>query len=672
MLNFKKILLLWFIFLAGMSFLCIAVYGQEKGVFYFISAAFLLLLFFAVLAFGMFPRILASMRQAREYDTILKKFIAELSALSTIEKIGKTIVHFLLKNVPFKYGEILTFDPEAGTFTTLYRHGTFKGGDFSRIKNSPIHFTDDRLHINIYDSFLIWLEEHDRIITLCDLQKVDKFNYEPKSEILDYFMAANINVLIPLTLNFSLIGIVHLGQLDSKSNNLNCKSRTGWKKFFSIGNNVISKQHLDILEKLRFHASVSLSHALLYQRIRRLNENLEEKVRERTQELEMTTAQLVQSEKMASIGLLVAGIAHEVNTPAGVVNGSVENMIQTSRSLLQDFPRLVQLRIQTPDFLRLMQITQYLLIHRSIKRLNIKDKMAAVKENSAWIEKFLHDHYGSNKKASQKLIAESEMDVFVKDFAKLIVEQNLEKYRKPLTVMAVRYGFPLIMSLIERIANVGVSFFNIKYAISNIVRIIQALKNYSRTEESHAYQMNIKDGIENTLIIMENSIKQLGKMETDFADLPEIVCHGDELNQVWTNLINNAVHAMELRIQAGQIKQEQTHLRVATYMVSNLDDIARQYSHTAQTQNQPYQGPWVIVEIGDNGIGISDTIKNNIFKPFFTTKKHGEGTGLGLGIVVNIINKHNGRIFLHSQPGKTVFLIAIPKHWLHIESGIAK
>jgi signal transduction histidine kinase len=166
-------------------------------------------------------------------------------------------------------------------------------------------------------------------------------------------------------------------------------------------------------------------------------------------------------------------------------------------------------------------------------------------------------------------------------------------------------------------------------ATERAAKVVFALKNYARYDYSgEKVPANITEGIETVLTLYHNQIKQGVELRRNYEPLPLLLCYPDELNQVWTNLVHNALQAMDykgtLRIDA--IKQN-----------TNL-----------------------IVSITDSGQGISAEIMPKIFEPFFTTKPLGEGSGLGLDIVKKIIEKHQGSISVNSVPGKTTFTVSLP------------
>jgi signal transduction histidine kinase len=163
-----------------------------------------------------------------------------------------------------------------------------------------------------------------------------------------------------------------------------------------------------------------------------------------------------------------------------------------------------------------------------------------------------------------------------------------------------------------------------------ISEIVKALKGYTYLDQAPIQTVDIHDGLDSTLVILRSKLKPGITVHREYdADLPQIQARGSELNQVWTNLIDNAIGAMN---GEGEI--------------------------TLRTRSNDQ---WVIVEIEDNGSGISEENLSNLFDPFFTTKPPGEGTGLGLNISHNIIvQKHQGRIDVTSRPGKTRFEVRLP------------
>jgi signal transduction histidine kinase len=165
---------------------------------------------------------------------------------------------------------------------------------------------------------------------------------------------------------------------------------------------------------------------------------------------------------------------------------------------------------------------------------------------------------------------------------------------------------------------------------SRLSQIVRAMKAYTYLDQAPLLEVDVHEGLENTLVIMQHKLKQGVTVKREYTkDLPHIEAYASELNQVWTNIIDNAVDAMDGQ---GEI-------------------VLRTY---AEDRN-------VVVEIVDNGPGIPEDILTRIYEPFFTTKPPGKGTGLGLHISHDIIaNRHRGQLLVESEPGETKFKAVLP------------
>jgi len=170
----------------------------------------------------------------------------------------------------------------------------------------------------------------------------------------------------------------------------------------------------------------------------------------------------------------------------------------------------------------------------------------------------------------------------------------------------------------------------VQSSAERISDIVKAVKTYTFLDQAPIQQIDIHEGLENTLIILRHKLKTGVNVKREYdPNLPHIEAYGSELNQVWTNIIDNAIDAMN----------GQGEITLRTY---------------ARNEN-------VIVELSDNGPGIPPDVQQRIFEPFFTTKGPGTGTGLGLHIVYNIVvDKHHGQITVTSKPGETCFQVTLP------------
>ncbi|MDB9515518.1 response regulator [Roseofilum reptotaenium CS-1145] len=277
------------------------------------------------------------------------------------------------------------------------------------------------------------------------------------------------------------------------------------------------------------------------------------------EELKKAQLQLVQSEKMATLGQLVAGVAHEINNPIGFIDGNIKYAFE----YIQDLIRLVDLyQNEGPD--RDEQIQEY--------------------------------------------IKEIELDFLVEDL--------------PKTITSMKNGA-------DRIRNIS-----------------KSLRTFSRRDSDRKANFKIHEGIDSTLLILKYRLKETGerpKIEVlkEYGDVPEINCFPGKLNQVFMNLLSNAIDALDEALQNPSHSQPQ-RITIKTEVGAEKDQI--------------------IVWIEDNGIGMAEAIQKKVFDHLFTTKGVGKGTGLGLSISREIIEEqHGGKIWFESEFGKgTKFAISLP------------
>ena len=176
----------------------------------------------------------------------------------------------------------------------------------------------------------------------------------------------------------------------------------------------------------------------------------------------------------------------------------------------------------------------------------------------------------------------------------------------------------------------------VQQTTERLSQIVKAMKSYTYLDQAPLLEVDVHEGLENTLVIMQHKLKQGVSVKREYSpDLPRIEAFASELNQVWTNIIDNAVDAMNPSSRSGQVGEI----------------ILRTYEEDHH----------VIVEIIDNGPGIPNEIQSRIYEPFFTTKPPGKGTGLGLHISHDIIaNRHHGQLLVESKPGETRFKVILP------------
>ena len=323
--------------------------------------------------------------------------------------------------------------------------------------------------------------------------------------------------------------------------------------------------------------------------------------------LKETQSQLVQSEKMAALGQLIAGIAHEINTPLGAINASINNISDSLKNVLFNLPHLLR-RLKEGEISFFFKILQA--ADNKLHPLSSKERRRKKKEIIAY--------FSNNGIQEAERVADNFMYLKIYDNA-----QEFLPYLKKDDAIFIIKSARNFASLIK-------NRNNIKIAIEKAAKIVFALKKFAHKDHiGDKVSTDIIDGMETVITLYHNKLKHGIDVIRKYSEIPNILCYSDEINQIWTNLINNAIQAM-------------TDTGTLTIEIK------------ADSEN-------IYVNIGDTGSGIPDEIHDKIFMPFFTTKMQGEGSGLGLDIVSQIIEKHNGKISFSSQAGiGTTFHITLP------------
>lgn len=324
------------------------------------------------------------------------------------------------------------------------------------------------------------------------------------------------------------------------------------------------------------------------------------------QELQRTQNQLIQQEKMAALGQLIAGVAHEINNPLGIIKASASNTEQALQEALTELPSLYQ-QLNPQE-----QESFFKLIAQALN-----NQASVASQGNRALKRQITAQLQEHGIQDARQIADLLMDMgIVKEFEFLL---------------------PLLMGKhgewgVHLAYNLTCCFVNnqmILNAVDRSAKIVFALKSYSHFDCSGKKQlMQVKEGLEITLAIYHNQIKRNINLIRDYQDVPDIWGYPDELVQVWTNLIFNAIQAME---SGGTL--------------------------TVTTRLQEHG---LEVSIADTGSGIPPEVQPKIFEAFFTTKSAGEGSGLGLYISQKIVEKHHGWIKVESQPGYTHFSVYLP------------
>lgn len=364
-----------------------------------------------------------------------------------------------------------------------------------------------------------------------------------------------------------------------------------------------TEHDLDTMKALASYIAIALNNSHKSEELR----NTADKLQCTLKNLQEAQEQLINSEKMVALGQLISGIAHEINTPLGAIQASICNISEyMEHTIGEKLPRLFTILD-----------SYYLELFFDILKISASKDVTISSRDERKFRNNLYQQLQNLNIENFDYIADNLVDMGIYDS----IEKFAPLLRHPENQFIIQTTYEL-SGILRNIKNMDL-------AVGKASKMLYALKSYSHINNIESpIEMDITESIDTILALYHNNIKQGTELIKNYKIIPKIKCFPDDLNQVWTNLIHNALQAMDYK---GTLE-----------ITLHSDD------------------DYVIIEIRDSGKGIPNEIMDKIFDPFFTTKRQGEGSGLGLGIVKKIINKHKGVIEVESIPGKTTFTVKLP------------
>ncbi|QLE58701.1 GAF domain-containing protein [Nostoc sp. TCL26-01] len=475
------------------------------------------------------------LHKSAEQRRILFDLVVKIRESLDLETIFKTTVQEVRRSLQADRVGVFRFDPHVG----------FCSGEF--IAEDVLPKFDSALAVKVQDyCFGDQYAPQYRQGTVQVISDVNSVGAKvPHPELIEQFQI-KAQIIVPLIEGDDLWGLFCIHQ---------CTHTRHWEE-----------AELEFVTQVAAQLSVALRQANLFQQSSLLGQTREEanQLAQALNELRTAQMQIIHAEKMASLGQLVAGVAHEINNPINFIHGNLEHAQEYTQELL----RCVEL---------------YQRYHPDVAP------------------------------ELQEFFQQAEIEYLFDDLPKL--------------------------------------FQSMKVGTDRIRNIVTSLRNFSRLDEADFKTANIHEGLDSTLMILQNRLKPSADspsihVKKDYDPLPLIECYPGQLNQVFMNLLSNAIDALE----------ERNELLSPEAIATNPSEI---YISTSRLNQD-----WIVIRIADNGIGMNEEVLSRLFDPFFTTKVVGKGTGLGLSISYQIItDKHNGKIYCQSETSKgTEFVIELPIH----------
>ena len=507
-------------------------------------------------------------KQTDELNLLIKSLNEKLDLKIIMEK----VLHFVNQNFGIKHHALYKVNPDKSTISVIdIVFPDYIGSeDREKIKNYKIPIKERGAHaLAIHGKRPFYIPK---------LKK--KGTIEEELFVIDKYKIQSF-LIIPLILENEIIGVLDFSN-DDRMN--------------------LIKEDLSRLSILGEHLAGIIYNANLYE----IAESARMSEKKAYEDLKSSQNQLIQSEKMAALGNLISGIAHEINTPIGAIKSSSKNLSYSLTSLLTYAPILI----------RELEDSTLALI---LKLINTNNPIDLSTKEERKLKKTLSSTLADKGILEIDKVAETLVELKITE----IDDEFLPLWNHPRCNEVIK--------LTRDLAGLNKLSKTINSAVDKTSKIVYALKSYSNTESiSSMKKENLHSGLDNVLVIYQNYLHQGIEVIKEYGDIPPVLCFLEDLNQVWTNLIFNSIQSMN---STGTLKI--------------------QTSYTKETDK-------VQIRITDFGSGIAPEILPRVFEPFFTTKQSGEGSGLGLYTCKQIIEKHSGTITAQSTPGNTVFSIELP------------
>lgn len=509
-----------------LGYLIFLIFSGSETWFILLSQVAVLLVLISLIT-GFMEKIHRLEVQRYGYRQLLQNFSQQLIFIKNNSELYQQMVFTIYQSMKVDYCCVLALaDP---VFDTTTQEGKTISAKFEA---SAGNWSNDQLQISLdrkaFDQFL----------------KLPVIKLQSQGEYPPTLQETQAKLIIPLSRKEKLFALLLIGKRENgkefQAEDLGILQILAGQAAIAIENNLYIEESKKLIQKLT-EAEIREKYV---KELETKNQTLEQLFRE----LQETQTQLIQSEKMAALGQLVAGVAHELNNPISFVYANMKELQNYSTAITE------------------------------------------------LLELLTHD-------------------LKSKDFH--------EKLQEKLNELNQKYDLEFIQKDIDNL--VGESLVGSQ----RVKNVVQNLRNFSRLDEADYKEVDLHEGLESTLLLLNNEIKNRIEVHKDYGKLPKVYCNPGYINQVFMNLLHNATQAIEGK---GEI-------RITTRCANGQ----------------------VEVEIRDNGKGIPEEIRHKIFDPFFTTKTVGKGTGLGLSISYNIIQKHGGKILLESEEGKgTTFTVVLP------------